>query len=470
MLDTDALRGNVARLCRGFLMAFAGLTVLLAYWHVLRAPALRADPHNPRANERIKLTEPGRVVTADGRPILVPARSEEQWYYEYPGGEDFCHLTGYSPRTGMQPALRDALYAQGPYEDPWCRVLRGRPMGCQVTLTINAAAQVLATRLMRGHRGAVVAVDPRDGAIRVMVSAPSYDPAGVLASHTDFEIFQNLPTKPELNRALLGQYPPGSVLKILTAAAALAQGVVKPEDEFTCSGQVTIDHDVIPCRREGGHGKITFTDAFTDSCNVIFAELGQGLGPSLFHEYVDRFHLLDRPELPLPARGGRMAAMKGPNADAQVAEAAIGQGATLVSPAAIARLAATIASGGQVPALQLIQRVTSPGGRALYQLSPRSMGQAIDPRVAKEVTRLMVATVERGTGVQGRIRGVTVAGKTGSAQNPSGPPHAWFAAFAPAGDPRVAVAVVVENGGAGGEVAAPIARQVMEVLLSSGAQ
>ncbi|MCE5217317.1 hypothetical protein LLH03_09845 [bacterium] len=465
MHDVEQLRINVTRLCRGLLMGFLALSVWLAYWHVVRAPELRADTQNPRTRDRLKVIQPGKLMTHDGVTILTGERGEEGWYFEYPGHETYCHLTGYNLKTGLQATLHDALYGLGKYEDPIVALLRGQPQGCQITLTIDAKAQEVAHRLMQDKVGAVVAMDPRDGSIRTLVSSPGYDPPRVLESPDDFMIFQNHPDKPELNRALLGQYAPGSVLKILTAAAALDMGVVKPDDKFTCAGKATISGSEIRCRLPKGHGRISFTWALADSCNVIFAEVGRGMGPAKFREYVSRFHLLDAPALSLPARGGRMANMAGPKAEVECAEAAFGQGATLTSPLAIARMTATIAAGGAVPVPKLLEQVKSARGRLLARLKPEAEGQAVSAAAAKAVTKMMVETVNRGTAGEAAIRGVAVAGKTGSAENPTGLPHAWFTCFAPADNPTAVVTVVVENGGAGGEVAGPIARQVLEALL-----
>ncbi len=465
MRDTDQLRSNVLTLCRGFLLGFAVLALWLVYWQVIQAPSLRADPHNPRAKERIKLTRPGRVLAEDGTPMLEGARSNGEWYLEYPGPHDYCHLTGYNDRTGLQVRLRDPLYALGRYEDPWARILRGRTQGCDVRLTINAKAQKLATRLMAGRSGAVVAIDPRDGAVRVMVSAPAYDPTRVLTSSADYAEFTKNADKPELNRALLGQYAPGSVLKVLTAAAAIEEKVADPDDEFDCDGTLDMPGATIHCRRTMGHGTIDMTEALVDSCNVVFARLGRKLGPERFLDYVEGFHLLTPPRLPLLARGGRIADMTGPNAKVEVAEAAFGQGATLVSPATMARLAATIAAGGEVPALRLIESIVAADGMEYPMEKPAPLGRAVSAATAATVGGMMVEVVERGTGSNARIPGISVAGKTGSAQNPAGLAHAWFIAYAPAENPVVAVAVIVEHGGAGGRVAAPIARKVIQAIL-----
>ena len=465
MREIDHFRANVFSLARAFTVAFAVMALGLAYWHAVRAPELRADKHNPRTRERIKLTKPGRILAADGSIILEGVKPDGEWYLEYADPETYCHLTGYNSRTGLQASLRNALYGMGEFEDPWTRILSGRPEGCDVHLTIDPEAQRLAAGLMQGLRGAVVALDPATGKVLVMVSAPAYNPTHVLASAADYALFSQSDEKYELNRALQGQYAPGSVLKVFTAAAALDKQVASPEDQFLCTGTHEVSGAIIRCRRESGHGSIDLEEALVDSCNVVFAQLGQALGPEAFRQYATAFHLLDRPDLPLPAKGGRMAAMDGPDAQVEVAEAAFGQGATLVSPAAIARLTATIAHAGSVPRLTLVDHIVGPNGKVILRAQPESLGKAISSETARELAGMMVEVVERGTGRNARIRGVRVAGKTGSAQNPSGENHAWFAGFAPVDAPRVAVAVIVEHGGAGGDMAASIARQVMESLL-----
>lgn len=444
------------------------MTAPLLYWHVIAQQGLRADKHNPRVQERIRLTEPGRLLTSDGVVILDARRTNGEWYMEYPEPEVFCHLTGYNSRTGLQGGLQAPLFGLGRYQDPWRRILRGRGKGCDVQLTISGEMQRLAAGLMGGRRGAVVALDPKTGGILCMVSSPGYDPTQVLTSTEDFESFRKHPDQVELNRALQGQYPPGSVLKVFTAAAALDAGTADPDDRFSCDGAATIAGDEIRCRLSRGHGRIDFTRAFADSCNIAFAEMGVALGGERFRDYADRFFLLEGPTLPLPAKGGRMSAMVGLDAQAQVAEAAFGQGATLLSPVSVARLAATIANRGQVPQLQIVEQITGPDGESFETLAPAMLGQAVSSEVAETVAGMMVETVERGTGRSARMRGIEVAGKTGSAETPTGRAHAWFAGFAPADEPRVAVAVVVENGGSGGSVAAPIARRVMREALNAG--
>ncbi len=465
MGNLTELRASVAVLCRAFLIVFAAMALMLAYWQVVQAPMLRSSTYNPRAHERAKTANPGSLLAADGEPILQGERTNRGAVLTYADPVAYCHLTGYNSRTGLQKSLHHALYGLGRYENPVTELLGGRPQGCKITLTISARAQKLAAELMHRKSGAVVAVDPRDGAVRVMVSAPGYDPRAVLASADAYRRLAQDPDAPELNRALLGQYAPGSVLKVFTAAAALDAGLASPEEEFHCDGEVGIGGTTIRCRRQSGHGELTFAEAFADSCNVVFGRLGAELGPEGLADYAERFHLLAHPELPLPGKDGKMAAMDGADAEAQAAEAGFGQGATLVSPAQIARMAATIANRGEVPKLRLVQSITRGDGAPLYRMRSETLGRAVSASTAETVTEMMVQTVDTGTGRRARLGGLQVAGKTGSAQNPAGPAHAWFVGFAPADAPEAVVAVVIEHAGSGGEEAAPLARRVLEVLL-----
>lgn len=446
------------------MLGFLVLCLFLAYWQVMRAPALRADPHNGRAQARLKQIEPGELRDRDGEVLLSAERSPKGYTGTYPQGRAVCHLTGYNRRTGIQPRLRDALLGVGSYEKPWAELLEGPRRGNDVTLTVDLGAQRLATRLMRRRRGAVVALDAQSGAVLTMVSAPGYDPQEILASKYDYELFREDPERPEYNRALQGLYPPGSAFKIFTLAAALDLGRVSPDSEFRCTGERSVEGATITCPEQ--HGTMETSRALEVSCNVAFSEMADLIGAADFRRYVKRCHVLDEFDLPLPAMPGKMGDLTGPNAPVVLAETAFGQGPTLVTPMAIARLTLMIANGGTVRQPYLIARVSSPDGRVLATGRGAELGAAISAQTAKAVAGMMVRVVEKGTGRSAAIRGVSVAGKTGSAENPEGEPHSWFTAFAPADEPRVVVTAVVEHGGAGAEAAAPIVREVMQELLS----
>ena len=441
------------------------IVFVLTYWQVVAAPRLNADRYNTRQKVRLMRIEPGTVYTADGTMIIDHKQGPQGWEPMYPEGRPFAHLTGYSMETGLQRGLRDALYGQGEFEDPWRELLRGGPAGNDVVLTIDSEAQRLAIRELEREKGAIVALDARTGAVLVLASSPGYDPAQVTASKTEFDLFRFDPTVPELNRAIQGLYPPGSVFKIFTAAVALDLGLVTPETTFNCRGEERIAGTRVTCRRRGGHGRLDLNHAMADSCNIVFAQLGDQIGTEKFREYVKRFHLLDKANLGIPSNAGRMYDFNEPRAEIALVEAAFGQGATLLTPLAVARMTATIANGGTVLQPYIMLEVRSPEGQLLKQGNAQELGEAISAKTAAEVAGMMVEVVESGTGRPAALRRTTVAGKTGSAENPHGAAHAWFAAFAPAENPQVVVAVILEGGGAGGANAGPIARRIISALL-----
>lgn len=454
---------NIRRVAMIPAIGFALLCVFLGYWQVVAAPALRASEHNTRARDRLVKIKPGEVRDTDGETLLGAVKEGAKWERTYPAGEFACHITGYNDNSGVQKGLRDALLGIGRYESPWSEFTEGPLHGNDVTLTVDLEAQKLATRLLRRKRGAVVALGAESGAILAMVSAPAYDPAEILDSEWDYEMFQQDPGKPEINRALQGVYPPGSVMKILTAAAVLDLGRVERDTQFECDGEYEIDGAEITCPR--AHGTVTLDEALQVSCNTTFARLGRYLTADEFVDYAGRFHLLQRAEVPLPSSRGSVADFSGENRDVLLAESVFGQGETQVTPFGIARMTLAVANEGMVLEPFLVSRITSPSGSVIYSARAREAGRAIGAETARSLAGMMVDVVEEGTGQVGQIRGVEVAGKTGSAENPHGQAHSWFTAFAPADDPQVVVTAVVENAGAGSEVAGPIVREVMAHLL-----
>lgn len=454
----------IRNLAMVWLGAFALLALVAGYWQVIAAPALQANPNNTRAADRLSLTQPGNVYASDGTLIMGSEKVAESWQPTYPEPTVFCHLTGYNARSGLQAGLREPLLGLGRYANTWQALLQGRLRGDDVHLTINAEAQRAAAQAMQGHRGAVVALDPRDGAIRVLVSAPAYDP-DLLRNPEAYELFRTDPFSPELNRALQGLYTPGSALKIMTAAIGLQTGAAQAHTVFTCGGEEKPGGTRVVCIEEKGHGRITLEEALARSCNLTFAKLGLMIGAERYRQGVKAFHLLDAADLPLPSKSGGMADLTGPKGKVLLVHTAYGQGETVVTPLAMARLVATIAQGGEVIQPYLVAQVRDVQGRILQTGRGRNLGRACSPQTARAVAGMMTRAVEHGTAEGMNIRGVKVAAKTGTAQRGHGNPDVWMLAFAPAEDPVVAVAVVVEAGVSGSETAGPIAREVLRALL-----
>ena len=462
-MNAREMSRNIRRVAMIPAVGFALLCVFLGYWQVYKAPELRANEHNTRARDRLAKIEPGQVLDSGGDPLLGIAREGGKWQRTYPEGEAVCHITGYNDRSGVQKSLRDALLGIGRYESPWAEFTEGPARGNDVTLTLDLDAQQMGTRLLRGERGAVVALDARTGAVLALVSAPGYEPEGLVDNEWDYQMFQNDPATPELNRALQGVYPPGSVMKILSAAAVLDLDRVDRDTEFECDGEYEVDGATITCPR--AHGTVTLDEALQVSCNTTFARLWSYIAADEFLDYMNRFDMLGGAELPLPSSKGKVGDFGGENRDVLLAESLFGQGETLVTPLAVARMTLAIAHGGTALAPYLVERITAPSGASIYTARPNELGQAVSAETAAAVAGMMANVVEEGTGGVAAIRGVEVAAKTGSAENPHGQAHSWFTAFAPADDPQVVVTVVVENAGAGSEAAGPIVRQMLIHLL-----
>ncbi len=461
----NELSQNIRRIALGAVWSFLLMALVFGYWQVVRAPALRAHPYNQQAQQRAKSIKPGFIYTGDGELVMGVEKDDEGWQHTYPAGPVYCHLTGYNENTGLQKGLREALLGIGAYQDRWGAV-GYTEQGLDVVLTIDSKAQRRATKLMEGRRGAVVALNPGNGAILAMVSAPSYDPARVMESQMNYEMFTNHPASPELNRALQGLYPPGTILQILVAAAGLDTGVATEQKVFDCTGTEQIAGITVNCSKLGGHGRLTLSRALADSCNIAFAELAQLIGPEQFRNYAKKLHPLEGSDLPLPTAQGKMADLVGDDAETELVEAALGQEATLVTPIAMARLAATIASGGRVIQPYLVDRITRQGGETVTDYRGGRLGAAINQETAQQVAGMMQVSVEEGSASNVVLSGCRVAAQTGWAQNPEGKPHSWALGFGPVEAPQAAVAVIVENTVPGRPAAGPIARQILEVLLS----
>ncbi len=354
------------------------------------------------------------------------------------------------------------------------------PAGGSVELTLDPAVQQVAWDALGDQRGAVVAIEPSTGRILAMVSRPSYDPS-TLASH-DLGAVRDAwaalnadPARPLENRAIAGRtYPPGSVFKVVTAAAALESGDYTPETELPGPAELDLPQTTatLPNVFDGPCGPgdvVSLADALRISCNTAFGQLGIDLGGDALREQADAFGF-DTP-LRVPLRVEESTVPEGLNPP-QAAQSAIGQFDVRVTPLQVAMVSAAVANDGVLMRPQLVRTVRGPDLQVVDDVQPEQLGRPVGADTARALTEMMVGVVEDGSGTAAQIEGVSVAGKTGTAQTGNDTdPHAWFTSFAPADDPRVAVAVVVENGGSagseasGGRVAAPIARAVMQAVL-----
>lgn len=478
----------------GFLILFGLLGLNINYIQVIASSDLANNPANKRLLIQEYDVQRGQILAADRRTVI--ATSEEtagalKYLRRYPLGRLYAHLSGYYSfvfgRAELEQSYNDLLSGRAPevalqtFVD---EVLGRDRRGASLVLTIDPGLQQTAAESLGDRPGAVAAVNPQTGEVLALVANPSFDP-NVLSSHNGKTIrsawkrLNEDPDKPLLSAATDDFFPPGSTFKIVVAAAALENGVT-PDTTFPNPPELDLPQTTRTLQNFGGDhclggaSEITLAQALEVSCNVVFAEVGLELGAEKLAEQSRAFGYSGDIDFDIPFQEGNF-----PPADAfaedlpGVAFSAIGQKDVRTNVLHMALIAGSIGNGGVMMEPKLVQEVRDPTGRIVRRLSPQTFGEPMSPQNADALTRMMQAVVESGTGTAAQISGVAVAGKTGTAQNPGGDPHAWFVSFAPAEQPTIAVAVVVLNGGdlgseaTGGAVAAPIARTVMEEALTS---
>ncbi|MBK5287559.1 MAG: penicillin-binding protein 2 [Acidimicrobiia bacterium] len=464
----------------------------LTYLQVVDAKTL--SHHEGNGRDRLKdLRSPrGTIVSADNQILAISKPSGDEYHLQrdYPLGALTSAVVGYQSivvgSTGLESTYSAVLSGRDQtghsLRDRTIDFFRGTTTVGNLTTSLRVDAQLVAKNALADQKGSVVVLDPTTGEIIVMYSNPSFDPQP-LAGHTAakvqaaFDFLNNDPAKPSLARAYREIYPPGSTFKVVTTTAALDAFPDTVNRVFPSRSSLPIPLSDRPIGNFGGRtcgGDLE--TVFTNSCNTAFAQLGLDLG-NLFPPAMQKFGIYERP--PLDIAPGAVASA-GPTADSfdqnkpRFALAGIGQGDVFTTPLQMALVAGGIANGGVIMRPHAGKEILDDEGKLLTRIKPTEWQRATTPETAAQLTDLMTKVVDRGTGTAARIPGISVAGKTGTAQTVEGAaPHAWFVAFAPAEAPRYAIAVLVENGGSqggdatGGHLAAPIAKQVLQFLLGA---
>jgi penicillin-binding protein A len=477
---------RVAVAC-GLLMVV--LLLNLNFLQVIKANDYRTDPRNSRVLLEEYDRERGAILVGN-EPIVTSKATNDVLKYlrTYLDPEIYAFATGYYSHiygsTGVEryensilAGTDDRLFVKRIVE----LLTQEGSKGGDVTLTLNPAAQEAAWKGLDGRRGAVVAIEPSTGRILALVSSPSYDPNDLSAHDSDsvrkaWDKLTADQTMPLLDRALSQTYPPGSTFKLVTAAAALSSGQYTPTSPVPGPEKLNLPQTSVdlPNYFKGtctpGSDKTTITHALEKSCNTTFGAIGMALGQDALRRQAEAFGFGQALTVPMPvARSVFPSNLNAP----QTAQSAIGQFDVRTTPLQMAMVAAAIANQGLVMTPYLVEELRARDLDVLSRTDPQELGRAMSPEVAAELTKIMVSVVDNGTATNAQISGVQVAGKTGTAQVGNGKnPHAWFVSFAPALNPTVAVAVVLENGGSdqqievgGNLLAAPIARAVMLAVL-----
>jgi peptidoglycan glycosyltransferase len=482
---------QIVKLFAFVVVLFGVLVGFTSYWSVFDAEALKEKDANKRPLLEQQQIPRGRILAADGTVIAKSVAkgkgASKRYVRRYPEGSLFGHPIGYSfvqfGDSEFEQFHNKELIGEGSeFASIADELLGERQEGNDVVTSIDSEAQRLAlTDLEEAGFGAVVAVEPSTGAVKVMASNAPFDPNRVpydLEKWNSDEI-----ERPLVNRATQGLYPPGSTFKVVTAAAGLDSGTITPESTINAPGSLEVEGTPLQNDFNEDFGDISLDTALTNSVNTWFGQLGQQLGNDTLFQYMERFGFNATPAIDLPEdeveesgvwdlEQNEILTAKDP---VDLARLAIGQERLLATPLQMAQVAAAVANGGKLMKPQIWKRVVDPDGRVTDTMDPSVYSEPISGETAEELTTAMEGVVSEGTGTNAAIPGVQVAGKTGTAETPGNKAcgggenenQAWFIGFAPAEDPKIAIAASVEcTEQFGNDVAAPIFSDVAEAILN----
>ena len=466
-------------------IAFGTLAGAGGYWAVIKAPELVRSPNDPAVIAAARTVARGIIVDRDGQTLARNETDANGEIFRVYRGPSISHVVGYSSTRYGRAGLERAFDAElsGLAGDPVADALR--KFGAdpydpkRLTLSLSYDLQRAAVAALGEFRGAVVMMDPRTGEILALASTPTYDASAIADPATatsTIEALQADENQPLLPRATLGRYVPGSIFKIVTAIAGLGSGAITPSTTYEQQPDAEREGLVVDgFRVRDGHHLATGSEpldlvgATEASCNIWYALTGLATGGDELVDYAARLGFgaplpFDLPTAVSQVTGGSGNGPGGFVDDVELANAAYGQAEAFVTPLQMALVASTVANGGNLMRPRLVTGIT--GDNGTRRLDPESVRRVLDGDDAQAISEAMVAAVESDLGRQfttgARIPGITTAGKSGTAElGGTGEPHSWFIGFAPAAQPRIAIAVLVEQAGRGAEVASPIAGALM---------
>jgi peptidoglycan glycosyltransferase len=462
---------------------FVALIVNLTWIMGVRAQWFQDRPENKRSIAKEMKIKRGDILGYDGSVMAGTERRSGYYYRDYPNGTLAPQLLGYDSvrygRSGIEAQLNDQLTGQASDlgVQNWVDKLLGRrPRGASLKLTLVPAVQKVAQSELQGQKGAIVVLDPKTGALIASASAPTYDPANL---DDRWATLSKDPSAPLLNRPTQGLYVPGSAFKVVTGSAGLDTGKVTPDTEFVDTGTYVVFGGKVTNYGGAVYGPNDFTTAMTLSINTTFAKVGNTLGRKRLITGAQQYGFYQKPPLELPAgeivASGRYGKQGLLSPDAfmdplDVAWAACGQEKLLATPLQMALVAGGVANGGRVMKPYYLQEVVTPDGQVAGKAQPEQWLVATKPLTATQLNDMMQRVVNSGTATAAALEGIQVAGKTGTAEKGDGTNLAWFIGFAPAEDPTIAIAVVIEDTqSTGGEAAAPLAAAVIKTALAQPA-
>lgn len=475
---------QIGRLFGVIMLLFAALVGMTSWWTVVKADELNNDYQAQNARDVLRglKVRRGVIRAADGTVLARSVRNQEGIYSRrYPEDGLFAHVLGYSYADISQAGLEDTynrdLAGERSDAATLADELLGRDTeGRDLRTTLDPSLQRLAIQALGGRKGAVVALEPSTGKVRAMVSTPGFDPNDFRRRGV-FTALNKDEDSPLFNRATQAGYVPGSTMKVVTAVAAIDSGEYTPDSRV--DGRNGKPVSGVPLNNFGqqSYGQITLTEALTKSVNTVWATVAEDLGKETMQRYMERFGFGEQVQVDLPSDQRRASGpfdveagrfLPATSRKVDIGRTAIGQGLLDVTPLQMAMVASAVANGGRLMKPHMGERIVDRDGRTVERIEDEELAQVMSEETASRVTAMMTKVVEEGSGTAAALSGIDVAGKTGTAElNNTGLNQPWFIGFAPANDPKIAVAVTLERiqGGIGGTVAAPIAKQVMEAAL-----
>ncbi|MHB9105905.1 MAG: peptidoglycan D,D-transpeptidase FtsI family protein [Armatimonadota bacterium] len=465
------MQHRIRRLFGFFLFAFVVLIGWQSYWHLFASDALLAMPGNRRLARAERTIPRGAIYDSQGRKLAWSENGTRRYADPIVTAPVLGYMDPVYGRVGIEGLWNAELSGLSRHfgAEDLQRIATGeKPQGKDLVLTLDLKLQQAAQKALKGKRGAVVALDPATGAIRALASSPTFDPRTI---GDDYDKIVRVKTGALRNRALQDHYPPGSTMKVVTATAALTNDIDE-ETTFTCTGRTRIANVSVTDYHGARHGSIAMDMALTKSCNNYFARLAVKVGPENFVRTAEAFGFntrwwtrqTDSRMNEMGIAGSSLA--PDPRAsipDGELAHMGFGQSTVVATPLQMAMVTAAIANDGGLRAPYLVAQVRKGGTRkVLKEYSSLTIGYPLNGYEADKLKQMMNHVVTRGTATRARVSGLTVYGKTGTAQQTGGEDHAWFIGFAERDQAKIAFAVLIERGGTGGQVAVPVAKQVLE--------
>ncbi len=442
---------------------FLALLTYLMYFNMFQAETVATNPYNRRQWDDERYVTRGTIYDTNGLVLAETVEDNDgNAVRKYSQGRIYSHVIGYCSQ----------VYGKSLLEREFDRELLGKgdidifqgdkKKGFDLNLTIDNSLQKFAYQKMNGRRGALVALEPSSGKVLAMVSLPDFDPNAASLEKNWSEIVEN-ENSPLISRCIQGLYPPGSTYKIVTLAAAYEKGM--QEKVFEDVGEFSVGNVTVENYNGKKYGEISLERAFALSSNQVFCSIGYDLGADFVNEIARRFGVGEDISFDLEIAPSRIEYKKMTDTDSALVS--IGQGQLLATPMHMAMICSAVANKGNMMRPYIVDSITK-NNIMIRDTSPKAMERVISEDCADYLAAQMINAVKNGTGTRAQISGVAVAGKTGTAENEKDKDHSWFVGFAPAENPQIAVAVILENDGrSGGDTAAPIAGSVMNKYLSN---